>query len=38
MKVLGWAVIVCIVLGALNIIDFHVCIKMPGDCSVEVTK
>jgi len=38
MKLLGWAVVVFTVLGLLNVIDFHVCIKMPGECSVEIKK
>jgi len=38
MKLLGWAVVVFTVLGLLNVIDFHVCIKMPGECSIGATK
>jgi hypothetical protein len=32
MKALGWIVSFLILAGFLNLIDFHVCIKAPGQC------
>ena len=32
MKYIGWCVVVLAVAGWLDLIDFHVCIKGPGEC------
>ena len=35
MKYLGWAFLVLTLAGMVGLIDFHVCIKAPGECKVK---
>jgi hypothetical protein len=35
MKYIGWAVVICTLTGMVGLIDFHVCIKGPGECRIK---
>jgi hypothetical protein len=35
MRYLGWAFVICTFAGMFGIIDFHVCIKGPGECGIK---
>ncbi len=35
MRIFGWFVSILMILGAFNIIDFHVCIAGSGKCDSE---
>ena len=37
MKYIGWGVVILIVLGGLNLIDVHICIKDAGQCVTRPT-
>jgi hypothetical protein len=32
MKQIGWAIIILWLAGLVGLIDFHICIKEPGQC------
>jgi hypothetical protein len=38
MRYIGWAVVIFWFAGMVGLIDFHVCIKGPGMCSIKESK
>lgn len=35
MRYIGWAFVTLMLAGMVGLIDFHVCIKQPGECSIK---